>query len=206
MPSVILLAGPAGLDPASVREALSAAVNRGRGYGVDLPERSLEPAAPSTGGIELPPRGPRIDPAVSAGSTLLYWTLAGIALLLIVSWFARQWLGYRAPPDDGGPGGDRGDAPVDVVEADVEALLRRGDYAGAIHRLLKISLRRANGGREPAAALTARAALRSLELAPEARTALSVLVEAVERVRYAGLTADAALWERCRDAARRVNP
>lgn len=149
--------------------------------------------------LDLPAAG-----AVTFGR-VLFWLGVGVVAVLLVAWLVRSWLGHvppPAPPPPVRPGDETtrpgGGAPP--ADPELEALLAAGAYGEAVHLLLKAALRRLHG-QEPPPALTARAALRTLPLPTDGKRHLGTLVEAVERIRYAGLVADRSLFDRCRAAS-----
>ncbi len=96
-------------------------------------------------------------------------------------------------------------APTD----DPEALARAGRFSEAIHALLLGALREVSPNAQPPLAWTSREVLRSAALRPEARTALTPLVGAVEAVHFGGApagpddyAASAAMYRRFREACR----
>ncbi|MCK6574782.1 DUF4129 domain-containing protein [Myxococcota bacterium] len=206
-------ASPAADDAGRVRAAVTRTVVPSNGYRLHFPGE--EPPGDRT--ARLPERartrsdgGLAAVPVMSLGARLLLWALGAAALVFLAIALWRAWRQRGAPETGGGPGpgsgpldssatGDARGSAIDVSAAD--ALAARGDLAGAIHLLLRVALRRLHGHAEPPPAWTARAALARLPLVPERRACLRILVEAVERTRYAGIAPDAETYARCRAAS-----
>lgn len=117
--------------------------------------------------------------------------LLGLALLalLALGWvLVRRWLGARRPGGEGAPAGwtpDRAEALALLEDAD--RLAAAGDYAEAVHLLLRRSVGQIAAARpawiEPASTAREIAALDALPA--RARAAFALIAERVERSRFA---------------------
>ena len=135
---------------------------------------------------------------------LILVALAGIAAL--IAWLAggRSVRREAARSTPTARGGAPSAAPAPL--ADPELLARQGRFGEAIHALLLVTLdelqvRRA---RPRPRSLTAREAARTLDLPPTLAPPLSVLLAAVEAVRWSERPARPADWLRCAEAARQL--
>lgn len=147
-------------------------------------------------------------PMLSFGARLLLWALGAAGAIFLGIALYRAWRQRGA--DEERPAGGVGDEMAGTASGargrsvgfeDADALAARGDLAGAMHALLRAALRRLHGQTEPPPAWTARTALVRLPLDADRRARLRILVEAVERTRYAGVAPDPETYARCRAAS-----
>jgi len=180
--------------PASLRER--EAGDRERDWRV--PEAPAPSSAPS----------PRRSLGDSA-ARVLEWTLlilGGVVVLMLLLLLLRRVWGSRRSdsraarlpvPEEEAPA-----SPALPTQDEVDRLARRGDYGAAIHLLLlrAVALITERTGRRFPAGHTSREVLAAAGLQSPARSALGVLVRAVERHLFGGRKPDAPDFERCRDA------
>ncbi|MFN3202847.1 MAG: DUF4129 domain-containing protein [Bradymonadia bacterium] len=151
------------------------------------------------------PTRERDDLELEVGSGLgkgLMWILIGVCGVVLVIGTAQR-LGNYTPDVASTSAVDAQQAPVkaDVlrrrVGGEAESLAQAGDYAEAIHALLLKTLEALSRHRQLRPAMTSREIVSQIELHPEARDALSHLVDAVEISLFGGRQPGESAWRAC---------
>jgi hypothetical protein len=176
------------------------------GYATDPPPAGPEAAAPvsdrsssqDSGGPSLLASGLRAWFWIVGAASLVALAVAGAALADRV---ARRRAGAAQHEAKNGAPATTPSAQVasrtEAPEEDFEAAAAASRYADALRALLAAALRRAFS-RPPPPSLTARAAVVRAETNAAARAELARLVAVIERVRYAGGSADETAWRDAR--------
>jgi hypothetical protein len=148
------------------------------------------------------------EDGVSDVMTMFMWGLLAVAAGLLIFWFVSEF--GKGDPDVAGPAAEEDkDAAVKAATAaiidrplsDADELATRGMYAEAIHTLLLKTLhelaRHASVRIERSH--TSREILRRVQLAPDPRDALGVLITYVELTHFGDEPAGAEDYQRCRE-------
>lgn len=178
-------------------------------YQTELPEAELPEAEPPPAVPDRPPqRSFALGPIADA---LLWLVVVGGAALLVYSIVThpgirrrlRRWRGDEDTHEARPAAGVVEDAPpASVAEAD--SLAREGRLDEAVHVLLLRAIEELRAQLDPSLpeSLTSREVLRRLSLPAAARSALRLLVEAVERSLFGGRPTRPEDYEACRRSYR----
>jgi hypothetical protein len=151
---------------------------------------------------DLPREKPPVDlppfdaPWLGRLLELLLYTVAAVALALLVTWIVSRLLARRARDVAVAAEGD--DAPaLDVRLDQPDRLAAAGRFADAIHQLLLETLAAISRAWQLPPSYTSREVLARARLPGRAREALSGLVLAVELSRFGGAPATEADYQAC---------
>jgi len=135
--------------------------------------------------------------AMESIADVLWWSLVGVAAVLLLAWLVREFTRPRS--DQVEPEvvpGKAAAAPVELPDPD--GLAAAGDYSGAIHALLlRLFARMQRSAAAPS--WTSREIAHRVQLGTEPRKALFGLVLAVEVSRFGSAQPDASVYSRCRE-------
>lgn len=209
--AMLAAAPPAAATPPTAPAADSAEVRQRARRILDTPgfQTSLpEPAAALGPEPERETGAPSGVPGIP-GVLLVVLAVALLLYLLgdLVLRRGRRSVGARPAAQSSRPAPPLAAEPAPTPLPDPEELARGGRFGEAVHALLLAALVALSRQRsEPLpASLTSREVLAASGLTVAPRGALAELVHGVERFVFAGQALDAADWERCRAAFRRLS-